>query len=254
MSYFQRILTLVLAGLLSAGSLPAASQSTPLSAPAQLGSTGSAESIDRGWEGLARVLRSMSPSVDTSIPPTGSEIAARIEGLLKAGRFEQALKEIDQRLALETQRATPGTDVQLLFLQAYAYSALGRLAEAEAIYRRMTIRFPELAEPWNNLAAIYVQRGDLEQARVALETAIMINPDYKAALSNLGDVQLMIAMKAYQRAAGTPGASMPELARKMNAVRQILDGKLDPAAVGSSPGKTSQSGPSNRSNAAPLSK
>ncbi len=249
----QRILIMTLACLLSAGSLPAASQSTPLSAPAQLGPTGSTESIDRGWEGLARVLRSMSPSVDTSIPPTGAEITARIEGLLKAGRFEQALKEIDQRLSVETQRATPGTDVQLLFLQAYTYAALGRLPEAEAIYKRMTIRFPELAEPWNNLAAIYVQRGDLEQARGALETAIMINPAYKSALSNLGDVQLMIAMKAYQRAAGTPGDAMPELARKIQAVRQVLDGKLEPAKAGSSPSKTSQPAPSNP-NKATLSK
>lgn len=244
---------MTLVGLLSALSLPAASQSTPMSAPTQLGPTDSRESIDRGWEGLARVLRSMSPSVDTSIPPTGSEIAARIEGLLKAGRFEQALKEIDQRISLETQRSTPGTDVQLLFLQAYAYAALGRLPEAEAIYRRMTIRFPELAEPWNNLAAIYVQRGDLEQARVALETAIMIHPDYREALSNLGDVQLMIAIKAYQRARSAPGAAMPDLARKINAIRHILDGKTEPVAVAPSTSKTDQRSPSQPSQA-PLSK
>lgn len=246
---FKRILTLVLAGLLSAGSLPAASQSGSLSAPSQLGSSSNTESIDRGWEGLARVLRFMSPSADTSIPPTASDITARIEGLVKAGRFEQALKEIDQRLAVETERATPGTDVQLLFLQAYTYAALGRLPEAEAIYRRMSIRFPELAEPWNNLAAIYVQRGDLEQARGALEMAIMINPGYKAALSNLGDVQLMIAQKAYQRAAGTPGTNMPELALKIQAVRQILDGKLEPALSGSSSSKGSQASRPQSSNA-----
>ena len=194
------------------------------------------------------MLRSISPSVDTSIPPTASDITARIEGLLKAGRFEQALKEIEQRLAAESARATPGTDVQLLFLQAYAFAALGRLPEAEGIYRQMTIRYPELAEPWNNLAAIYVQRGDLEQARGALEMAIMIYPNYKAALSNLGDVQLMIAQKAYQRAAEGQGAS-PDLALKINAIRQILSGKLEPAVSGSSTVKTSQPNRSNPSNA-----
>lgn len=194
------------------------------------------------------MLRSISPSVDTSIPPTASDITARIEGLLKAGRFEQALKEIEQRLAAESARATPGTDVQLLFLQAYAFAALGRLPEAEGIYRQMTIRYPELAEPWNNLAAIYVQRGDLEQARGALEMAIMIYPNYKAALSNLGDVQLMIAQKAYQRAAEGQGAP-PDLALKINAIRQILSGKLEPAASGSPTGRASQPNRSNPSNA-----
>ena len=194
------------------------------------------------------MLRSISPSVDTSIPPTASDITARIEGLLKAGRFEQALKEIEQRLAAESARATPGTDVQLLFLQAYAFAALGRLPEAEGIYRQMTIRYPELAEPWNNLAAIYVQRGDLEQARGALEMAIMIYPNYKAALSNLGDVQLMIAQKAYQRAAEGQGAP-PDLALKINAIRQILSGKLEPAASGSPAGRASQPNRSNPSNA-----
>lgn len=220
-----------------------------MSAPAQLGSSNNTESIDRGWEGLARVLRSISPSVDTSIPPTATDITSRIEGLLKAGRFEQALKEIDQRLAVESARATPGTDVQLLFLQAYAFAALGRLPEAEGIYRQMTIRYPELAEPWNNLAAIYVQRGDLEQARGALEMAIMIYPNYKTALSNLGDVQLMIAQKAYQRAAEGQGAGPADLALKINAIRQILSGKLEPAVSGSPSGRASQPSRSIPSNA-----
>ncbi len=220
-----------------------------MAAPTQLG-TNNTESIDRGWEGLARVLRSISPSVDTSIPPSATDITNRIEGLLKAGRFELALKEIEQRLAAEAGRATPGTDVQLLFLQAYAFAALGRLPEAEAIYRQMTIRYPELAEPWNNLAAIYVQRGDLEQARAALEMAIMIHPGYKAALSNLGDVQLMIAQQAYQRAAEGQGTAPADLALKINAIRQILSGKLEPAVAGSS---TSKASPSNRTNSSNLS-
>lgn len=246
MAHPRLTLTLAASCLMLLGNMPVAAQG--LAAPTQLSPGNNAESIDRGWEGLARVLRSMSPSVDTSIPPTASDITNRIEGLLKSGRFEQALSEINQRLAVESNRTTPGVDVQLMFLQAYAQAALGRIAEAESIYRQMTIRFPELAEPWNNLAAIYVQRGDLEQARSALEMAIMINPGYKAALSNLGDVQLMIAMKAYQRAAEGPGAPA-DLALKMQAVRQILDGKIAPSAINPASGNVGQTNRSNSNNA-----
>jgi tetratricopeptide (TPR) repeat protein len=163
---------------------------------------------DAGWDGLAKLLEAISPSVDTRIPLTPSDITTRIEGLLRVGRNQEALEELDKRLAVEAQRKTPGTDVQLMFQQARVMTALKRLNEAEAIYQKMTMRFPELPEPWNNLAVIYVQRGELDQARRALEMAIMINPNYAFAQSNLGDVQLSIALLAYQRAAaaGAPGA------------------------------------------------
>ena len=156
---------------------------------------------ERGWDGLANLLEAISPSVDTRVPPSATDIAMRIESLLAAKRTSQALEEIDKYQAAEAGKSSPGTDVQIMFLRARTLATLDRVAEAETIYRQMTMRYPELPEPWNNLAAIYASRDDLDQARRALETAIMIYPDYAIAHANLGDIQLKLALRAYQRAA-----------------------------------------------------
>jgi tetratricopeptide (TPR) repeat protein len=173
-----------------------------------------------GWDGLAQVLATMAPSVDTRIPLTPSDITRRIEGLIRANRLEEALHEVESRNAAELNRQTPGTDVQLMFLHARIMSELKRTNEAEAIYQRMTMRFPELPEPWNNLAVIYAQRGELEQARRAIEMAIMINPKYSFAQSNMGDIEMSLALQAYQRAAetGAPGARA-----KIRALKNLIE-------------------------------
>lgn len=174
-----------------------------------------------GWDGLAKVLDAISPSVDTRVPLTPSEVATRIEGLIRADRLPEALAEVEKRLVVEANRATPGTDVQLMFMQARLFTEMNRLPEAEAIYQRMTMRFPELPEPWNNLAALYVRRDELDQARRALEQAIMINPKYAVAQANLGDVQMSLALRAYQRAAA---AGVPGLTPKIRTVKTLIEG------------------------------
>ena len=175
---------------------------------------------DGGWDGLARLLEALAPSVDTSIPLSPTEISHRIDGLIRAGRLKEALQTVEARQAVEALRHTPGTDVQLMFLHARILAEMNRPTEAEAVYLQMTTRFPELPEPWNNLAALYVKRNELEQARRALEMAVMINPKYPIALANLGDVQLNLALRAYQRAAQ---AGVPGLAPKIKRVKDLLE-------------------------------
>ena len=176
---------------------------------------------DGGWDGLARLLEALAPSVDTSVPLTPTDISNRIDGLIRAGRLKEALQSIEARQAVEAMRHTPGTDVQLMFLHARILAEMNRPIEAEAVYLQMTSRFPELPEPWNNLAALYVKRNELDQARRALEMAIMINPRYSIAQANLGDVQMNLALRAYQNAAQ---AGVPGLAPKIKRVKELLEG------------------------------
>jgi len=175
---------------------------------------------DGGWDGLAKLLEALAPSVDTSIPLTPTEISNRIDGLIRTGRLKEALQTVEARQAVEALRHTPGTDVQLMFLHARVLAEMNRPAEAEAVYLQMTTRFPELPEPWNNLAALYVKRNELDQARRALEMAIMINPKYSIAQANLGDVQLNLALRAYQNAAQ---AGVRGLAPKIKRVKELLE-------------------------------
>lgn len=158
-----------------------------------------------GWKALANLLEALKPGVDTRLDPTPSQVTTHIERLLDQGQNQEALRLIEQReAAIQGQR---GTDVQLMFQHARALAALGRTAEAIAMYTDMTTRFPELPEPWNNLAALYAKQGDLDSAHEALQMALRANPDYPAARANMGDIQLMMALRTYRNAAnqGVPG-------------------------------------------------
>lgn len=166
-----------------------------------------------GWEGLANLLKAAQPSVDTRLQPSASQITTHIERLLSRGENAEALAMIEKREAeIKDQR---GTDVQLMFQHARALAQLDRKAEAIDIYTEMTTRFPELPEPWNNLAALYASRGELEKAQDALQMALRADPGYAAARANLGDLQLLQALRTYRQAAkeGVPG--MQDKAREV---------------------------------------
>ncbi len=161
-----------------------------------------------GWKGLAKLLAALTPSVDTEIPLTASQITSRISSMLDSGKNQQALDVIQKRMAQNQAQGGMGTDVQLLFLHARALAALGRQDEAIESYRQMTTLYPELPEPWNNLAAEYVKQGKLEMAQDALTMALAANPDYGTARANMGEVQLLLARQSFQGAAqlGVGGA------------------------------------------------
>lgn len=164
-----------------------------------------AQPANRGWEGLARVLDRLTPSVDTEVPLSGEQINQAIETLLNQNRAQDALDQISDREAELANNPNPGADVQLLFLKGRALAQIGRLADAQALYQRMTVRYPELAQPWNNLAIILIAKGELDQAQFALETALMNDPKYADALANLADTRLLLALRDYQKA-GALGA------------------------------------------------
>jgi len=153
-----------------------------------------------GWQGLANLMQALKPGTDTRLKPAPSQVTDRIEQLLAQGANDDALALIEKRQAERDQQGTRGTDVQLMFQHARALTALGRTQEAVAIYTDMTTRFPELPEPWNNLGALYAGRGELDQAQDALNMALRADPDYADARANLGDLQLLIALRTYRQA------------------------------------------------------
>ena len=77
---------------------------------------------------------------------------------------------------------------------------LNRLPEAEAAFADLTQEFPELPEPYNNLAVVRAAQGKLDQARAALEDAVRAVPDYAVAHENLGDIHAQLAARSYRRA------------------------------------------------------
>lgn len=169
---------------------------------------------DGGWQGLADILKKLEPSVDTRLPLTPSQITNKIKSLIDSGQHEQALEIIAKRYIQRKQQNEIGEDVQLMFLEARANSEAGDTNEAIKIYKNMTIHYPELPEPWNNLANEYIKQGHTKMAEQSLQTAIAIDPNYSQAILNLGLVQLMLAGESFIQAAEKGSAQADSLAQQ----------------------------------------
>lgn len=140
--------------------------------------------------------------------------AREIEQTWRRGETALATERLAQALA---QRPD---DAELRFLHGVMLSETGRGAEARGQFERLTQDFPELPEPYNNLAVLLAASGELDQARALLETALRMDPSYRTAQENLGDVYVRLARRAYEAAAaGTRGE--PALLAKLRLAREL---------------------------------
>ena len=121
--------------------------------------------------------------------------SAQISNLINAGQFEQALVAIDNQLKNNPK------DPLLRFQHGISLAGLGKNDEAVVDFTRLTEEYPQLPEPYNNLAVIYAYKGQLDKSRAALELAIKANPNYVAAHDNLGDIYTKLAASHYEKAA-----------------------------------------------------
>lgn len=133
---------------------------------------------------------------------------ADVQKLLAAGKNVEALQKADQFLVSKPR------DPMMRFLRGIGLSQAGRTQDAIATFTKLTEDFPELPEPFNNLAVLYAQQGQYDKSRAALEMAIRTNPSYATAYENLGDVYAKLASQAYSKALqiDTRSAVAPKLA------------------------------------------
>jgi len=114
--------------------------------------------------------------------------------LFKRGQHAQALSKVDAFLANKPK------DAQARFLKGLILTEQGQTDESIRIFTALTEDYPELPEPYNNLAVLYAGQGQYEKAKVALEMAIRTHPSYATAHENLGDIYAKMASQAYDRA------------------------------------------------------
>lgn len=114
--------------------------------------------------------------------------------LFKQGEHAQAMEKVNAYLA------TKPKDAQARFLKGLIYAEQGNTADAITVFTNLTQDFPELPEPYNNLAVLYAGQGQYEKAKEELEMAIRTNPSYATAHENLGDIYAKMASQAYDRA------------------------------------------------------
>lgn len=153
--------------------------------------------------------------------------------MLRAGRTAQALDRAENFLV------TKPRDPQMRFLRGVILTELGRQDEALTVFVRLTEDYPELPEPYNNLAVLYAGQQQFDKARAALEAAIGNNPGYATAHENLGDVYARLASLAYLRAAqlDPTNASAPGKLQRLRGMFQSPSTPAGPSpANGAAPG------------------
>jgi tetratricopeptide (TPR) repeat protein len=138
-------------------------------------------------------------------PPTSATVApqrtpgltpelADAARLISEGQYVSALARIDAVLA------TDAKNPQARFLKGVVHADRAETDAAIATFEALNQDYPELPEPYNNLAVIWARQGEYDKARKALELALLTRPDYAIAHENLGDIYARLAGAEYDRA------------------------------------------------------
>ena len=159
-------------------------------------------------------------------PPTSASVVpqrtpgltpelAEASRLIRDGQYAPALEKIDAALA------TDAKNPQARFLKGVVQADRAQTDAAIATFQGLTEDYPELPEPYNNLAVIWAQQGKYEEARKALELALTTRPDYAIAHENLGDIYARLASAEYDRAAALDKGNKSAQA-KLALVRELF--------------------------------
>ena len=125
--------------------------------------------------------------VFASAPVLAASVAEEAQSLLNQGNAADALRKVETHLQANPQ------DAQARFVRGLALVRLNRIEQAIRVFADLTRDYPQLPEPYNNLAVLYAQQGDYERARDALEAALATHPSYATAHENLGDIYAALA-------------------------------------------------------------
>lgn len=150
-----------------------------------------------------------------ALPAARADAVDDARALLGKGETAAALARVEAYL-----KENP-KDPRGRFLRGVILTEQNKHDEAIAAFRALNEDMPELPEPYNNLAVLYAARGQYDDARRVLETAVLANPDYALAHENLGDLYARMAARAYERAAKLDPQSAAAR-EKLKIVDQVL--------------------------------
>ncbi|MFP5506104.1 MAG: tetratricopeptide repeat protein [Gammaproteobacteria bacterium] len=143
---------------------------------------------------LSRFLAALAVCATLAATPALANEVQEINQQFRKGDLSGALDRANRYLAKNPK------DAQARFLKGLILADQGKTNDAIALFRGLTEDFPELPEPYNNLAVLYASQGKYEDAKSALESAIRTHPSYATAHENLGDIYAKMASLAYDKA------------------------------------------------------
>jgi len=149
-------------------------------------------------------------------PIAKNAVPSDVEKLVKARKFEDAIDLINSQL-----KKTP-RNVQLRFVKARLQIELRQFTQAKKTLIEITQQFPELPEPYNNLAAIAANQENWIEARDYLELALKLRPSYAIASANLGEIYIRLGAQAYENAAKYALVNQSQYTRRSKALMDVL--------------------------------
>lgn len=164
-------------------------------------------------------MRNVSLLVLTSLllhgTPAFADEAAELRAMVARGERDAAVQRAERAVAANPRDANPRFGMGVLLMD------LGRDSAALEAFTRLSEEYPELPDPFNNIALLRARGGDFEGARLALESALRNDPGHRLARANLGQVHLMLAVQAWERL-GALGPLDLALQRRLDAVRTLV--------------------------------
>jgi len=158
-----------------------------------------------------------------SAPPLRADELQDIDALVKKGQHARALERVNQYLAQKPR------DPKGRFIKGLILAEQNKGAEAIEVFAALARDYPELPEPYNNLAVLYAAQGQYEKARQQLEMSIRTHPSYATAYENLGDVYTKLASQAYDKALQFD-SSNAAAKNKLSLIRDLISSNPAPRA------------------------
>jgi tetratricopeptide (TPR) repeat protein len=149
-------------------------------------------------------------------PITRNAVPPDVERLIKARKYQDAINLINSQIK-ENPR-----NVQIRFIKARLQIELRQWDAAKKTLIEITQQFPELPEPYNNLAALAANQGNWIEARDYLELALKIRPSYAIASANLGEIYIRLGAQAYTNAARGTQLNPRQYTNRAKALLDIL--------------------------------
>jgi tetratricopeptide (TPR) repeat protein len=143
---------------------------------------------------LSRFIAVAAACIMLAAPPVLADEVQEINQQYRSGNLTGALTRANAYLAKNPK------DAQTRFLKGLILADQGKTNDAIAVFTGLTEDYPELPEPYNNLAVLYASQNKYAAAKNALEMAIRTHPSYATAHENLGDIYAKMASIAYDKA------------------------------------------------------
>ena len=175
----------------------------------------------------ARLALLISALAFSTLPLHADELQD-IDALVKKGQHAKALERVNQYLVQKPR------DAKGRFIKGLILAEQNKAAEAIEVFAALSRDYPELPEPYNNLAVLYAAQGQYEKARQQLERSIRTHPSYATAYENLGDVYTKLASQAYDKALQFDSSNAAAM-NKLSLIHDLMSSNTAPRASSASP-------------------